>query len=185
MRSPPRNELDLLIAAKNGWCVGLDNLSNLPVWLSDALCRLSTGGGLGTRQYYTNDEEVIFDVMRPLIINGINELATRADLLDRSSPITLPVIREEKRRAVSELRDAFRVSQPGILGGLLDAMSGAMKYLPTVDLVQLPRMADFAKRAAAAEKALSWPKGSFMAAYLGNRAGANEMITGRERNSLS
>ncbi len=79
LRSQPRSEHDLLFAATNGLVVGFDNLSNVPVWLSDALCRLSTGGGMSTRQLYSDAEESLFDAQRPVILNGITDLATRAD----------------------------------------------------------------------------------------------------------
>ena len=45
LRSDPRELRDLAIAARNNWGVGFDNVSSLPPWLSDALCRLATGGG--------------------------------------------------------------------------------------------------------------------------------------------
>ena len=60
-----------MIAATNGWVVALDNLSHLSTWLSDALCRLATGGGFSTRELYTHDEEKLFDAQRPVILNGI------------------------------------------------------------------------------------------------------------------
>jgi hypothetical protein len=60
-----------MIAATNSWCMALDNISHLPAWLSDAVCRLSTGGGFATRTLYENDEETIFDAQRPIILNGI------------------------------------------------------------------------------------------------------------------
>ena len=50
MRTVPRSERDLMITANNSHVVTLDNLSSLAPWLSDALCRLATGGGMGTRQ---------------------------------------------------------------------------------------------------------------------------------------
>jgi hypothetical protein len=53
LRSEPRDARDLIISATNGWCVALDNLSHLPVWLSDAICSLATGGGFGTRELFT------------------------------------------------------------------------------------------------------------------------------------
>ncbi len=84
VRSVPRGEHDLVIAANNSWVMALDNLSGLPHWLSDALCRLSTGGGFSTRTLYENDEETLFDATRPVILNGITDVATRADLLDRA-----------------------------------------------------------------------------------------------------
>src|SRR5262249_40554732 len=43
LRSTPRDERDLIIAASNGWVVAYDNLSHMSDWLSDALCRLATG----------------------------------------------------------------------------------------------------------------------------------------------
>ena len=77
LRTAPREERDLMIAATNGWCVAYDNLSGLPIWLSDALCRLATGGGFGTRQLYSDQEEVLFAAMRPAMLNGIADVATR------------------------------------------------------------------------------------------------------------
>ena len=64
-RSAPRNEQDMIIAANNSWICAFDNLSKVPDWLSDALCRLSTGGGFGARTLYTNDEETIFAAKTP------------------------------------------------------------------------------------------------------------------------
>src|SRR5205085_6289398 len=103
LRATPRNEHDLMIAAKNGRVISLDNLSHIPDWLSDALCRLATGGGFATRELYSDDEEILFNAMRPIIINGIEELATRSDLLDRSILSHLPIIPDHKRRDEKEL----------------------------------------------------------------------------------
>ena len=163
-----------MIAARNSWTIGLDNLSSLPVWLSDALCRLSTGGGLGTRQLYSDADESLFDVQRPVILNGITSLADRGDLQDRCIPITLPVIDEDVRRTEGDFWQDFAQAHPAILGGLLDVVSGALRQLPAVKLDRLPRMADFAKRAVAAEKGQGWPPGTFMSAYAENRVGAND-----------
>lgn len=49
LRQQPRSDHDLVIAASNSWVVTLDNLSGVPIWLSDSLCRLATGGGFSTR----------------------------------------------------------------------------------------------------------------------------------------
>lgn len=175
LRSEPRDERDLMIAATNGWVVALDNLSRIPPSLSDALCRLATGGGFGTRKLYENDEEVLFDAKRPVLINGIEELATRSDLLDRALVLTLPTIPDDKRRTESELWEEFERKRPGILGALLDAVSHALCNVADVRLARLPRMADFAQWAVAAEPALGLPEGAFMGAYIGNRVAANDL----------
>src|SRR5215472_19039512 len=58
VRAPAREERELMIAANNGHLLAFDNLSGLPAWLSDALCRLASGGSFAVRQLYTDDEEV-------------------------------------------------------------------------------------------------------------------------------
>lgn len=58
MRSEPRDPRDFMISASNGWVVAFDNLSKIDAGLSDALCRLSTGGGFATRTLFTNNHRV-------------------------------------------------------------------------------------------------------------------------------
>lgn len=176
VRAEPREVRDLVIAANNGWIINLDNVSHLPAWLSDALCRMSTGGGFATRELYENDEEVIFDAQRPVILNGIADVATRSDLLDRSVIVTLPQIPEERRRAEADFWADFNRARPHILGALLDAVSIAIGSLSSVRLAKLPRMADFAKWVVAAEPGLGWEAGAFIKAYAGNRETANEIV---------
>ena len=175
LRTRPRNEHDLMIAATNGWIVGYDNLSQLPAWLSDALCRLSTGGGMSTRELYSDADETLFDAQRPVVLNGIEELATRPDLLDRALVLELPTIPEAERRPEAAVWREFEERLPRLLGALLDAVSGALRELPNVKLATLPRMADFALWATAAEPALGWESRTFMAAYAANRREANTM----------
>lgn len=175
IRSAPREVRDLMIAATNCWVVAFDNMSRIPSWLSDALCRLSTGGGFSTRELYSDREEIIFDAMRPVILNGITEMVTRSDLLDRSICITLTPIPEDQRKPESQLYSEFELVLPEILGGLLDVISHAMAKFPNVKLEKLPRMADFATWAVAAEEALGLPAGSFMQTYMSNQDDANQL----------
>ena len=58
VRALPRDERELMISANNGYLLAFDNL--LPGWLSDALCRLASGGSFAVRQLYADDEEVLF-----------------------------------------------------------------------------------------------------------------------------
>jgi hypothetical protein len=169
LRSEPRNEQDLMIAAKNRWCLTFDNLSYISLSLSDALCRLSTGGGLATRELYSDDEEVIFDALRPLIINGIEDLTTRGDLLSRAIILYLPTINKSSRRVEDDFWKEFDHARPGILGALYDAVSMALRRTPEVRLHELPRMADFALFAMAAEPSFGVPQGTFLKSYEENR----------------
>jgi len=175
LRAAPHDVRDLMISASSSWLVSLDNLSHLQPWLSDALCRLATGGGFATRELYTDADEILFEAQRPVIINGIEELATRSDLLDRSILLSLPTIPSGQRRTEEQYWADFYKARPAILGGLLDALVGALARIDSVQLETLPRMADFARWTVAAEPALGWEPGSFMAAYGGNRAQAHEL----------
>ena len=174
LRSEPRDERDLMIAASNGWVVALENLSKVPIWLSDALCRLATGGGFGTRELYSDGEEKLFNAKRPVMLNGITELATRPDLLDRSILINLPRISDDRRCTEAELWRDFDAAKPRILGAVLDAVSMALRNLDSVVLECKPRMADFAQWGCAAEPAFGCEPGAFMVSYRGNRETANE-----------
>jgi hypothetical protein len=174
IRQPPQNGRDLVASARNSWVLAFDNLSEVQGWLSDALCCLSTGGGYSCREMYANGEEFIFEGQRPLILNGIPSVVGRPDLADRCLSISLKAIPEDRRRPESELKEVFRDKAPIILGALCNAVSGAMRALPSIKLERLPRMADFALWATAAEYTLGWEPGDFMAAYSGNRAGTVE-----------
>ena len=156
LRAGPRSERDLMIAATNAWCLAFDNLSSLSPWLSDALCRLATGGGFSTRQLYSDDDEVLIKATRPVLLNGIEELTLRSDLLDRSILLALPTIAPGKRRDEAQFWHDFEIARPRILGALLDAVCTALRNVSDVALPQLPRMADFAKWSCAVAPACSW-----------------------------
>ena len=170
LRSSPKEVRDLMIAALNAWILAFDNFSKIPDWLSDALCRLSTGGGYSTRELYSDGEECIFDAERPVMLNGISEVVTRPDLLDRAISLVLPTIPDDHRRTESKLWSEFQEARPRILGAILESVSTAIRHVDSVIIDQKPRMADFAVWAVAAE---GCKPGAFLAAYAGNRETLN------------
>jgi hypothetical protein len=161
LRALPREDRDLFIAANNGHVLNFDNVSNLPNWISDTLCRLATGGGFATRQLYTDGEEQLFAAQRPIILNGIEDVVTRPDLADRTVFLHLAQIPEDKRKIERELKSAFEAERPKLLGAHLDSVVHGIRHLAETHLDELPRMADFAIWATACETT----KGSFMMAY--------------------
>lgn len=163
-RSAPRDERSLMIATRHTWLLALDNLSSLPNWLSDLLCSLATGAGSSARLLYTDDGEAVFRAMRPVLLNGIEEVTKRADLLDRALLVNLRAIPAEQRRTESELWECFDRAWPALFGALLDALACALHRLSSVILPRKPRMADFATWATAAEPALGLPDGAFVEA---------------------
>ncbi|MSR55051.1 MAG: hypothetical protein EXS09_17440 [Gemmataceae bacterium] len=175
-RGTPRSERDLMIAAENGWVCCFDNLSHVTTELSDALCRLSTGGGLGVRTHYENSEETVFHSKRPVILNGIEDIGMRSDLMDRALIVELPRLSDADRLPEQIFDRQFAEKCPRIFGAILDAMVTAVKNLPAVEKSgkAWPRMADFAQWATAAEPALGLAGGAFLKAYSDNRETANQ-----------
>ncbi len=179
LRSLPKSERDLIIAAKNNWVLAFDNISKLPTRLSDAFCRLSTGGGLSTRELYTDSEEVLFKVKRPIILNGIDDLATRGDLVDRAIIINLPRITGTSRKLERTIERDFEAVRPRILGAILNLVSGILATKDKITAGSYSRMADFEHWINAAEIGaqmkgeILWAPGTFNAVYREKRESAS------------
>lgn len=169
VRTVPRDERDLVVAARNSWVLSYDNISSVPVWFSDALCRLSTGGGFGCRELYSDSVEFVFEGQRPVILNGIGDLAARPDLADRAIVITLPPIADIDRRTDSEWKRNFDDAAPEIFGAVLDGVAAAVGRAGEIELPTKPRMADSVVWVTAAEPGLGWPEGVFLSLYAANR----------------
>ena len=173
-RALPFKVEDVIIAANNSHVLAFSNVSTINQAMSDALCRVASGEGYGTRQFYSNSEEVVFGGARPITLNGITDFVTQPDLIDRSIIIRLPAIPESKRRVESEIMQEFETLRPRVLGALLDILVSVEQRLPTVQPQRLYRLADFTKLMIAAEPQLGWKSGSFEAVYGGNRDEAIE-----------
>ncbi|MEX0426892.1 hypothetical protein AB3X52_04600 [Nocardioides sp. DS6] len=152
LRKPPKEPESWVTAALGSWVVGLDNLSAVPDWLSDSLCRAVTGDGDVRRQLYTDDGLAVFAFRRAVILNGIDVGALRGDLADRTLTVNLDVIPERDRLPESELDEAWELAYPLILGALLDQCCAVLLRLPSVRLGTSPRMADFARILAALDQ---------------------------------
>ncbi len=166
------NELALLLA--NNYLAAFDNLDGLFPWQSNMLARAATGGGIDKRRLYTDDEEIILKFQRCVVLNGINPAATRPDLLDRTIPFILERVPPERRREEQEFWVAFASASPEILGGMLDALVGAMAIYPNVKLSALPRMADFCRWGYAIAEALGIGGARFLEAYWRSIGETNE-----------
>jgi putative DNA primase/helicase len=162
----PRRE-DLPAFAKNNPILCFDNLSTITAYLADDLCRLATGGGLGGRKFYTNDSEATFNAKRPVLLTGINDVATRGDLADRTIVVRLEKIPEASRRTDADVREAFTVAHPRILASLLDMVVMGLRRLADIkrERRKLPRMADFAEWGFAVAPAIGWSAEDFDRAY--------------------
>jgi hypothetical protein len=184
LRAMPKSERDLAISTSRAWISVYDNLAPISTPVSDALCRVSTGGGLATRKLFTDDDEIVHDVCRPIVLTGIEDLATRPDLLEQSIVLCLSPLSAYDRREEAEILRELEAGAPTIFGALLDGVACALAAsasraasctsilrgsTPAGDAHDtagpLPRMADFARWVSDAEPALGWDRGRFLRAY--------------------
>ena len=145
LRKQPKDDDDWLPAARSAWLIALDNVSNIPDWLSDTLCRAVTGDANVKRSLFTNWDPTSMGVRRPLLITSIDQSASRGDLVERLVTFELERITDEDRLTEEELDEAFAERWPFLLGALYDLLALVLAKLPATQLERSPRMADFAK----------------------------------------
>lgn len=138
------------------------------------LCRAITGDAIQIRRLFTNTEDVIFKFQRCIAINGISNVANRADLLDRSLMFELERVPEADRKELHEVRSSFEIDRPLILGCIFEVLSKAMQIKPTVKIDKLPRMADFTCWGYAIAEAMGGLGKQFLSEYSSNREIQND-----------
>ncbi|WKG08184.1 ATP-binding protein [Nocardia sp. PE-7] len=151
LRKPPKDAEGWVTAAQGSWVVAIDNLSTIPAWLSDSMCRAVTGDGDVRRALYTDGDLSVFSFRRCLIVNGIDLGAMAGDYAERSVVANLERIPADRRRSERELVAEWDRQYPLILGALLDLCVAVKRTVSSVELQTLPRMADYAMILAAVD----------------------------------
>ncbi|MFE6691928.1 ATP-binding protein [Streptomyces sp. NPDC057743] len=179
-RSTPKDPDDWATAAVGSWVVGLDNLSRIPEWLSDAMCRAATGDANVKRTLYSDSDVTVQEFRRVLIVNGIDVGTLRGDLADRMIPVHLHRITQ--RRTETALWEAYDEAHPRILGALLDLLVQVLGKLPAIrekadrGEIPLPRMADYGLIMAALDEVYGVPEKSILRDYLQQRTELAEEV---------
>jgi putative DNA primase/helicase len=176
LRSPPTNVADLRAAANNSRLLAFDNVSRISPTIADALCRVASGISMGGRKLYTDSDEANVVIHAPVLLNGIPTLVGRPDLADRAIVLELPRIRPELRVEERVLWENFEAAHPYILGGMCDAVSGALRHYSKVELPVKPRLADWAVWVTAGEASLGLEEGSILNAFNRNQEVAIEEL---------
>ncbi|MFJ4411895.1 ATP-binding protein [Streptomyces sp. NPDC088910] len=163
-RSQPRDVKTWATQAFSSWALCLDNISVIPPWLSDTLCKAVTGDGIVDRALYTDDDVVVLTFRRVLAMTTIDAGALAGDLAERLLMLDLQLIDPDRRRTEEELDAAFEAVRPAVLGALLDLLSYVLAVLPHIRLETMPRMADYARVLAAVDQVQGWNTlGSYLA----------------------
>ena len=128
----PFSGRDLFIAAHNAHVQAFENVSKLSNSMSDYLCRLATGGGVRTRALFRDVDETLLRATRPIMLEGIANYITRADLMDRAIILALEPLADRKTERI--LHAEFERLRPGLFGALLDHLVTGIQQLPDTHL---------------------------------------------------
>ena len=170
LQSEPRDTGSWALLARSRWCPVIDNISKISTWWSDALCKAVTGDGWVSRKLYTNSNLTVLEFKRPIILTSIDAGALRGDLGERVLLVDLERIPEIERKTEAELHTLHVELHAELIGALFSAVARTLERLPTVSLVERPRMADFACVLAALDQACpELTGGAALERYLGQR----------------
>ncbi len=165
----PRDKHELAQTLNHHYCAFFDNVSNLNQEMSDMLCRATTGSGYTKRKLYSDDDDITYNYRRAIGLNGINNPATKPDLMDRSILLRLERISKGKRLKEGDIMKRFREIIPSVLADMFDILVKALTIYPSVDLQQnSPRMVDFAAYGEAIARAMGYKEFEFINAYFRN-----------------
>ncbi|WP_434135921.1 hypothetical protein JQR88_06140 [Pseudomonas luteola] len=169
LRGAPKTAEDIFVSAGACGLVSYENVSHLSAPMQDALCVLATGGGFAKRKLYSDAEESIISVKRPIILNGIAACVTAQDLIDRTITIETPVIHE--RLEVTDLWQEYEAEHPRVLGALLDLAVKALMLLPQISLPadERPRLVEFARLGMAVAEAVGEKPENFLREFNASR----------------
>jgi hypothetical protein len=152
----------------HNYLVLYDNLKYTPKWLSDEVCKAVTGVGSTKRKLYSDDDDIVYEYRRCVGFNGINLGLTEPDILDRSIMIELQRIRKENTKQEADIMAEFLKLRPKLLAYIFDTLVKAIKIKLTIQLNDLPRMADSAIWGEAIARAMGYKELEFISVYYDN-----------------
>jgi hypothetical protein len=161
----PRDTNEFIQKLAHNYIAYFDNVSHIPDWISDILCRAVTGSGFSKRQLWTDDDDIVYNFIRCVGFNGINLAATKADLLDRGLIIQLSKISKKDRRLRSDILSEFYELRPKLLGYIFNILVKVLGTMSSVELDELTRMADFAKICETISRCMGNKDNAFIDAY--------------------
>lgn len=177
LSTPPKTPEDIAFLLNSTYLAAFDNLSGINNEMADYLCSLAYGVTFYKRKHYTDDTLNIYNTMRDLLFNGIEELSNRADLNDRIIEIELDSIDPKKRKSKTTLNQELVQDRPYILYGLYNLLSNTLAHLPSIRTTGLPRMSDFVRIGMAMYKAMGKNPEHFLEIY-------NEILRDKKSSSF-
>jgi hypothetical protein len=170
LRATPKTREDIFVSAGASWLTSYEDVSHLAPEFQDALCTLATGGGFAKRKLYTDADESVIKVKRPIVLNGISAAVTAQDLVSRTISVELPtVLTRVEHGAIAK---EFERQRPLLLGALLDAFASALRCLPSIHIPvgESPRLIEYVRLGMAISQAAGDDPLDFYRAFSANCA---------------
>jgi hypothetical protein len=165
--SMPKNPSDLVLHMFHRYLVNFDNVSGFKLEISDILCRAITGDGQSKRQLYTDQDEVILNYRRKIIINGIAPTLEFMDYRDRSIFYETLPMKDYERLTEEEYNNKFNELLPFVLGKIFEILQKMLNLYNSVkEEIKGPgRMADFTVMGECISRGLGYEPFSFSTSY--------------------
>jgi hypothetical protein len=168
----PASSKDMVISTRSQFLLIYDNVRKLSTTQSEYFCVISTGGSMGGRKLFTDNEEVTLQAQTPVVLNSIHSIVKEPDLASRCVTVQVQPLEPDKRREEKELKHALSSKKGVIFKGLLDLCASALQIEDSVELLYTARLTSFSRWLAALEPAMGLPAGRLQKAYSDNLRGA-------------
>jgi len=156
---------DLALIFKHNPLPVFDNLSKIPISVSDMFCKAVTGAGFQKRTLYTNFGVSSLSYRRSFLFTGLDLPSAQPDLLDRCIIFRMDPIPPSERKPEQTVLEEFNDCAPSILAGMLEALVKAV-YAEEEVIREHGRLADFTRIGAAIARELGYSSSSFVEAFL-------------------
>lgn len=146
-----------------------DNVTSVSQTIADLFCMAVTGGNFIKRKLFTDSDEVVYNLQKPILTTSLDIWTSAADLLDRCLFVELSFVDHASRKDKLSIIAEYNQNRGLYLDGFLKILAKTLKLCNDIHLDNLPRMADYYKWAYAASIALGFEENDFIEAYRQSR----------------
>lgn len=148
---------DLFAVARDGWVLGIDNVSRWSDAQSDRLCTIITGTDFKTRTLFTTNDTSVIHVRRPVIATAIEVPFLQEDLVRRMIPVSLHPMAAPLDDHTLAIR--WAKAQPAVFGALLDLLVRVEQLGPPPAGTHLSDLPSWGRMAWALDQLIPPPNG--------------------------
>lgn len=160
--SYPRRERDLMAAIRETCVLAYGNEGNMPLWLSQELCKRSTGGATSEARLYSQDVSLMIEGIRTIIINGLHFAPSKTDLQGRCISVSMTGINDDNWLQPTRAQNKYTSLRPKVLGALYKAVrTGLRRWDAIPSSLRMGRYSEFCRWVVAISPEWGWDDGYF------------------------